>query len=344
MPTLLDLSANLTGEIPELPRLFAQQYINKAMLEIRRDYLWSWNIGEGILVVPDMVTTGSVTVTQFSPAIQFDASAIAALAPLAAAIPKVIDRQFRVPGGPIYNILSYDFVAGSAILDRIYMESTAAGQNYSIYKCYYDPPSTDGITPTNDFTRYLSILNNIQGYTIAGRRLTQSRETLNRRDPLRGALGWPFYAFAYKPKPNIVPGTLNLTVGGPGAGQMQYELWPHPVFSVAFLCQYVRAHVNLVPNDSIPNPCPETLIMYRAMEFAYRWALQNVGRYPSLKGTDWRFLLSEIQKKYALELVTAKRNDKEIMLTILRPGSADLANFMGPIDGAWSQSHGVMGF
>jgi len=79
--------------------------------------------------------------------------------------------------------------------------------------------------------------------------------------------------------------------------------------------------------------------MYRALEFGYRWAMQNVGRDPTLKGTDWRFLLAEIQKKYAMELVGAKRNDKEIVVTILRPGSANLLNFLGPIDSNWLQSH-----
>jgi len=339
MPTLLELSANLVGEIPSLPRLIAQKYINKAILEIRRDYLWSWNIGEGILVVPPLLSTGTVSVTQFSNHITFDAVAMAAIAPIENAIPPLIERQFRIPSGPIYNILSYDNTTGIAVLDRIYMETTNAGAQFAIYKCYYDPPSSDGVNPNNDFLRYLTILNNVQGYAISGKRLNQPRSNLNRRDPLRGAIGWPFYAFAYRPKPIADPATLNLTTGGPTNGQMQYELWPHPTYSVALLCQYEKNHVDLVPNDYIPDTLPETLVMYRALEFGYRWAMQNVGRDPTLKGTDWRFLLAEIQKKYAMELVGAKRNDKEIVVTILRPGSANLLNFLGPIDSNWLQSH-----
>lgn len=344
MPTLLELSAQLTGEIATLPRLTAQAYINKAILEIRKDYMWSWNIGEGILVVPAMISDGTVGVTKFSNSVLCDADAKVLMNVAETENPPLIERQFRIPGGPVYNILAYDNVTGIITLDRIYMEDTNDGSAYNVYRCYYDPPSVDGVTPNVDFLRYLTINNTQMGYTISSKRLNQPREILNRRDPMRGALGSPYYAFVYKPRPNFLPSTLNLTTGGPTNGLMQYELWPHPTYSTALLAQYVKQHVNLVPNDSIPYGCTETLVMYRAMEFAYRWALQNIGRYPELKGTDWRFLLAEIQKKYAFELVGAKREDKEIMLTILRPGTANLMNFLGPIDDAWAQSHGTIGY
>lgn len=341
MPTLLEASAALVGEIASLPRLLAQKYINQAILEIRKDYMWSWNIGEGVLITPGMLSDGTVGVVQFSNVITFDADAKNLMDIAQNENPPLIERQFRIPGGPLYNILSYDDSVGTAVLDRIYGETTGEGMGYNVYRAYYDPPSTDGVTPNNDFLRYLTINNTQQGYTITDRRLNQPRAVLNRRDPMRGALGSPYYAFTYKPRPNIVPGTLGLTTGGPTNGLMQYEFWPHPTYQNALLAQYVRQHVDLVPNDYLPYGCSETLVKYRALEFAYRWAGQNVGRFPELKGTDWRFYLAEVQKKYTQELVGAKREDKEIMLTILRPGSAHLANFLGPIDDAWAQSHGV---
>lgn len=340
MPTLLQLSANLKGEIPSLPRLMAQKYINKAILEIRRDYLWSWNIGEGILITPQQVTDGSVTVTQFSDSVVLDATANAAMAAIQNANPALLDRQFRIPMGPVYNIIGYDQVNSTLKLDRIYTESTSAGAGYMVYRCYYDPPSTDGINPNADFLRYLTVNNPIQGYTISGPRLNRPRAELNRRDPMRGSLGNPYYAFAYKPKPVVSATQSGLTTGGPTNGQMQYEFWPHPNSQGVLLAQYERQHVDLVANDYLPVQCPETLVMYRALELAYRWAAQNVGRNPELKGTDWRYLLVEIQKKYTMELVGAKRNDKEIMVTILRPGSASLS-MLGPIDSNWAQSHAV---
>ena len=326
MPTINEMSVELAGQIPGLSRLFAAKFINRALEAVQKDYLWSWMIGEGILVIPDAVSTGLVAVTKYSPTITFNATSIAVLDPLALANPPLIERQFRIPGGPVYNIISYVPITGIATLDRAYLEETNSAASYNIYRCYYNPPSSDGITPNTDFLRYLSILNNIQGYSIRGKRLYMTREILNQRDPLRGALGYPYYAAAYKPT---------------ATGLMQYELWPHPTFGMALLCQYEKKHVDLLASESLPNQCSSTLIQYRAFEYAYRWATQNVGRIPELRGTDWRFLLVESQKKYAFELVGAKRNDKEILLNILTPGNEVMSGFSGPIDSNFYQSHGL---
>lgn len=72
-----------------------------------------------------------------------------------------------------------------------------------------------------------------------------------------------------------------------------------------------------------------------------RWAQQNAGRIPELKGVNWPLLLLEVEKRYNFELVGAKRNDQEILTDILRPGTAGIMDFFGPIDSNWAQSHGV---
>ena len=323
------MAAELTGSIPGLSNLFARKYINQALEEIQRDYLWSWNIGQGVLVIPTAVTAGSVAVTQYSQTITFDATAKAALN-AANSNPVITKRQFRVPSsGPVYSITAYDTGTGVATLDRIYTEPTDSAAQYTVYRVYYEPCSTDGITPNTDFLRYLSINNDINGYSIRGKRLYMTREELNRRDPLRGALGLPYYAAAYGPT---------------AAGQMQYELWPHCVSALGLLCQYQKRHVDLVPGDSLPLQAPIVLIRYASFKLAYRWALQNAGRVPELKGVDWRFALAEANRTYDQELVRAKKNDKEIMLNIFRPGSGWTLDFAGPIDSNFMQSHGVPAF
>lgn len=333
---LQDMVAELVGQVPGLPRIMAQTLVNRAIREVRKDYLWSWNINEGVLITPIMISTGTVAVVQFSPIITFDATAQAILGPLVTDTVPLTKRQFRIPGGPIYNILAYNNTNGQMTLDRLYTETSNPTGQYTIYRCYYEPPSTDGVTPNLDFLRYLSINNNIQGYQISGRRLTRPRTELNRRDPLRGALGQPYFAFAYKPTYNA-PGNSQQ----PTAGLMQYELWPHPTNLQSYLCQYEMAHVDLALTDYLPLQAPPTLIQYRVWEFVYRWALQNSARIPELKGVDWRFLLAESQKTYARELVAAKRNDKEIMLQIIKPGSSTTMDFQGPIDSNFYQSHGL---
>jgi hypothetical protein len=327
MATLIDLAADLTGQVPGLPNLFARKYVNTAIKEVRKDYLWSWNIGEGILIIPDGISNGTVSLTQYSPTITFDATAQAALNPVAPSLTAALtSRQFRVPGGPIYNLVAYDTTTGIGTLDRIYTEATSPGSSYLVYKVYYGPCSSDGVTPNNDFLRYMVLLNPINGYAISGKRLYMTRTTINRRDPLRGAIGLPYYMASYQPN---------------AAGFMTYEMWPGCITNLALMCNYEKIHVDLGVNDSLPAQLPGPLVIYRALEYAYRWAMQNAGRLPELKGVDWRFALADAQRSYAKELVGAKRNDKEILLNIYRPGSGYVYDFEGPIDSNFYQSHGL---
>jgi hypothetical protein len=347
MPTLLEMAAELTGQIPGLSRPFAQVFINRALGEVRRERLWSWNSQQGVLITPAALDTqgalgnptGVVSVTQFSNLIQFDSVSQTTLNTLVLANPPITKYQFRIgSAGPIYSLVGYNPSNGQGQLDRIYGESTASGQGYTMYRAYYDPPSVDGITPNNAFLRYLSILNSIQGYSISGRRLYLTREDLDKRDPLRGALGYPYYVANATPSYNLL--NQGATVGQ-FDGQMRSELWPHPTYSMQLMCTYEMKHVDLQPTDYIPHQCPASLIQYRAFQHAYRWAHQNSGRIPELKGVDWRFAIAEMEKKYAVELVSAKRNDNEIMLQILRPGNPQLYDFQGPIDSNFFQSHGL---
>jgi len=327
MATLIDIAADLTGQVPGLPNLFARKYVNTAIQEIRKDYLWSWNIGEGILIIPEGISAGTVSLTRYSASIQFDATAQAVLNPVAPSLTAPLtSRQFRVPGGPIYNLVSYDTVTGIGTLDRIYTEPTDPAASYLVYKIYYGPCSSDGVTPNNDFLRYMVLVNNINGYAITGKRLYMTRATLQRRDPLRGAIGLPYYMASYKPNSD---------------GFMTYEMWPGCVSSLTLLCNYEKLHVDLGLRDSLPAQLPAPLVTYRALEYAYRWAMQNAGRLPELKGVDWRFALSEAKQSYTKELVGAKRNDKEILLNIFRPGSGYVYDFEGPIDSNFYQSHGL---
>lgn len=333
MPTVLDLASEMTLQIPGLPRLLAVKQVNQAIEKLQKEYLWSWNIGEGVLIIPDSVASGTVAVTKYSASVTFDATAIAALNASPTSIIPIAKRQFRLSGGPVYNILSYNSITGVTVLDRIYTEDTSASAAYLVYRVYYEPPSTDGVTANTDFLRYLSILNTAQGYSITGRRLYMTQQELNARDPLRAAYGQPYFMSSYKPTPNN-PASANAA----NQGFMQYEMWPHCVTNQAMKGIYERQHVDLVASAYVPSQMNLELLKYRQLELGYRWALQNAGRIPELKGVDWRFALAEVERAYKYALVGAKRNDKEIMLTLITPGNP-INNFLGPIDSNFMQSH-----
>lgn len=339
MPTLIDVAADLSGTIPGLSNIFARKFVNRALEEVKREKLWSWNIGTGVIVIPQIYSSGGlVSVIQFSQSIQFDATAQAGLLPLVLANPPLTTRQFRIGAGPVYSLVGYDIATGIGTLDRIYGEDTASGAMFVIYKCYYGPPSSDGTTAniTTDFLRHLVINNPIQGYAIAGRRLNMSQEELVRRDPLRGAQGNPYYIAAYRPSPIV-----GLQTSSPDYGILMHEYWPHPTFQMNLISQYERQHVDLAPGDYFPNQCSVPLVTYKALEYGYRWAMQNAARIPELRGINWLNSLLEVKGQYRQDLLSAKKNDSEISPTILRPGSAGLYDFWGPIDSNFFQSHGL---
>jgi len=330
------MAQQMAGEVPGLPPLLARVYVQRAVQEVVDEYAWSWNIQEGIHVVPALVKDGSVSVVKFSQFVTFDATAQTVLLAITLATPALIERQFRVgSSGTIYNILAYDTSTGIATLDRIYTETTNATAGYSIYKCYYGPPSIDGVIPNTDFLRYLTVNDPATGYTISGRRLNVSRVELNRRDPQRASLGNPWCLSPYRPIPNgLVNGILP---NGPNTGQMQYELWPHPVTAGVFVCQFAKQYAASGAADYFPHQSSEALFYFKAMDYAYRWAMSMSRSKPELSGIDWRFLISDNKTRYQGELVTSKRQDQEISVSILRPGSD--GGLVGPLDSKFAQSH-----
>ena len=321
--TFADMIGELVGQIPGLPYPAAAKFINKGWQDVRKERLWSFLVVQTQLVSADAIGTGAVAVTKFSTTITFDATAQAVLNPLTVgATPALTKRQFRVSGGPIYNLIAYDG-AGVGTLDREYGESTNATATYSIYRCYYDAP-VDG------FLSYEGILDPINGYAMSGKRLRGTREEIDRRDPLRQSQGIPYYLFTYKPDAN---------------GVMQYEMWPQPVKGQTYECAVQIGGANLVlPTDTLPSETIVPLVIQRGLFWACRWAAMNAGRLPELRGVNWLNQMSELQKSYKLDLVREKKNDNELFLTNFVNWNVTALNFLGPIDSNWSQSHDITGF
>src|SRR5271166_5605357 len=134
--------SELMGTVPRLDPLLAQNFVNRAWRDIKDSRSWSWLIQEGTLIAPQLVNAGTCSVIQFNAVVTLDATAQAALNNLNT--PVITQRQFRVAGGPIYNISSIPGNPPATLtLDRPYMESTQVGQPYSIYRCYYPPAKLD---------------------------------------------------------------------------------------------------------------------------------------------------------------------------------------------------------
>jgi hypothetical protein len=320
-----DYYSRVMGAIPKLDVLAAQSFVQEAWREIRDTKLWSWLYFEGVLVAPQIVVAGSVTTTQFSNKVTLDATAATALKNLQN--PLITQRQFRVGigGGRIYNITN---IAGNILtLDGLYMEATGAGQPYQCYRCYYTPADLNGNTIT-DFLSFDVICNNQDGYAIVGRNLRLTRGEIDARDPTRGAQDLAYTVAQYKPDQ---------------FGNPMFELWPHPTAQKAYMCIGRKRGMPLSNTNDIPQTLSGNLVVSKAKDYAYDWAIAHSAEHVELKGVDWELLKAENKRHYTDKMNLARRQDDEIFVQSFLPQLRDYLNYP-IIDSDFFQSHDTGGW
>jgi hypothetical protein len=309
-----EFANELMGYVPSLSFLLAQKAVNRAWRDIKESRLWSFLVVEGVITVPSAISTGSVSVTQYSNSFTMNATAITALAGLNN--PVITFRQIRIGQGPVYSITTYDDVSGIGTFDKVYMESTSGAASFNCYQCYYPAPVTD-------FLRWITITDpTISTYF----KLRWDRARLDKMDPQRTSTGTPYA---------LVPFKTNATTGVP-----LFEMWPHPQTAVGLLTMYQRRGVDFsAGSDSLPPQIPDDMLMTRARIKAYEWAIANVGRYPELRGVSWVFVMQEAQAEYAKQLQKCHIQDEETFSqNFIVPGDGE--GYLGPVDAKWMQSHG----
>lgn len=317
--TLVEAAAEITGHIPRLSFLLAKKIVQRAWRDIRDERLWTFNVGEDAFFAPQLVVTGLVNVTLGSPSVVGDADAKTAWDAIALdSINPITKRQFRLnTSGPLYNIIAYASATITLTLDRKYLEPTQTAINYRIYRTYFNPPT--------DFRRFMTMANNVDGYPM---RLHYTRQEIDIRDPTRGAHGLAYYASSYKADSN---------------GRPIYELWPHSTSERPYNFMYQKIGADLTETgaatDSLPATLNDDLLTQRSLYHAYQWAEANRGRYPELRGSDWRFLRADTVRQFEQILNEAKRMDEEIFLMNYR--IPYLAQYGSPIDAKFAQSHDV---
>jgi hypothetical protein len=317
-----DFSNELLGVIPKMPFPFAQRCVNRAYRDIRESRLWSWLLEETVLTSRAIVGAGTVNLTQYSTVVVPDATAKPVWDALAN--PLITQRQFRGAGGPVYLINSYDpSGAGTLTLDRPYQEATNTAAVYQIYCAYFWAPAAD-------FLRWVSVFDPTQGYWLER---NHTKAEIDRRDPLRADSGNPFWIVSYKTDTRSTASTYRWPM---------YEMWPHATSDHGYQAIYQRRGADFTnPTDTLPPGIQESLLMERAMFYAYQWAEANKGRFAELRGSDWRFLMSKSAETYKAMLWEAQRQDEETMSQDwICP--LDPSGYIGdPVDADFAQSHTV---
>jgi hypothetical protein len=316
---LAEMQAELHGSLPKFPMSYTNTVVNRAWKDVRTRNLWSFQLYESSWITPPLINTGSVTVTQGSPNIKFDPTAVAAInaAQLLSPFSLITQRQFRsgssvtpnpapplnslAPAGigGIYNLIFYNHTTGVATLDRMYGDP--GGQlSYQIYQLYYTPPFIDHRT-------FFTVRNM---YMFLDMELRTTRTEIDGRDPQRTWYQFPTH---------VVPFGLDLRGQGTNfpsttLGYPFYELWGQPVSPFTYQCYGIRYGADLVnPQDTLPFQIPEELVVTRARYLAYEWAEANKDIVPRAQGPDWRFLMGAVDKEYTKLLTRYRLADKELI-------------------------------
>lgn len=298
MPTFQYYWNELLSWVPQLDPQLAQKLVNRAWRDIQDTRQWSFNLVQGNLTTPAVVTSGSITAVQGSASIVGDATAAAAW--LAIGAPALIQRQFRVVSGPIYNITAFDGV-DTLTLDRVYAESNFSAATYQIYQVYYPPPDPS-------FLRWVSFLDAVNGFPLI---TDWTKQEIDRIDPKRGATGLPYRVASFRVNPAYAA-TTTFT------GQVMFELWPGPTGLFTYVVLYQRRGIDFASQTSIlPTPVRDETLMERAKLQAFEWAMANAGAHQSLKGTNWMALMAATKASYMENLNQDIRQDEETFQMLL---------------------------
>lgn len=347
----LDLVNELVGTLPGLSPLLAKKYINRAYAGCLGERTWSFLVTDGYMVCPGAVSTGTASITQYSPTVTLNAAASAAMLPqtVVNSIPGILQLQMRFGAAPqlggVYSIIAADATNPAAIiltLDRVVVEATTPTSTYQIYRAYVTPP-------VSDFLKFETVVDIANSITLTKGNITWTSAAFDQRDPQRTSQGLAYYMGGWGGNRTSDPTTgatvPNATVS---QGTPIYELWPHPTSGQTFYCRIHRTGTPLVnPTDVQEALISDELIIFRALAYhAYPFAMANMANFPQFKtsAAGWQILIADAKKDYKEELTQCKRHDDAQQLEIvwdrghgLRSGA--WGNIPFPIDAAYIQSH-----
>jgi hypothetical protein len=283
----VDMYWRLHGSIPKIPLDYCKILVNDAWKDVRKRSLWSFQLFEGNWVSPGAITTGTATTVIGQNTVVLDAVAAAAVEAQVLGPPTpIIDRQFRVGIGTIYNIWNWQYnvpVAGEGTLtlDRPYAEASGSGIGFEIIQCYYPAPYIDfkAWISVRDMTNFIDLFVN-----------QRTRSQLDSQDPQRS---WYYFPT------DVVPYMRNQNPTSPWYQFPMFELWGAPLYQLPYQIYGVRQGPELVnDSDTLPPSIGEDCVSALARVYGYEWAEANKGDNPRNAGPDYRFLCGLARKEY----------------------------------------------
>lgn len=289
--SLETIASRLTGYVANLPKEEAYNLVNEAWKDIRNDRLWSFQLCEDGIATPTVIQTGTVTAVLGQNTVTLDAAATTALTGLTN--PLLTQRQFRIQGYTIYNIVN---LVGSVLtLDRPFIDPPGSGLSYMCYQAYY-------VAPVKDFKRWLDWRDMTNGVWLD---IYKDRSEINIGDPKRLFFAFPYYVLGFQTDNRPLTSTQ---------GYMMYELYPNPLSVVSYMRWWVRTGADLVnPDDVVPEPITDELLFFKSKVRAYQWAEGNKNPdSPRGAGADFKFLTTSAEAEYERELKIIGKKDRDL--------------------------------
>jgi hypothetical protein len=329
MSTLGQFAAEMKSWFSQIDPLATTTLVQRAYRDIRKSRDWSFNVQNGVWLSPSPISTGTVTVTFLSTQVACDATAYpfwAAQATTAPPLCPLTQRQFRVTGGPIYNIVGFSPNTpspglGTITLDRPYTEQSASGGSYYIFQNY-------AAAPTLDFKRWLSWTDPINDYRFRRRNLYRTKEELDRMDPQRTSYSWPYIVATHDY--TLLPGDTQM--------RPRFEIWPLPSQQIGYVTEWlVNGEGGVSLNSVLPPQISDETIMARARHYGH----QVVANQPNVdvKVKAWHLnAMRAADAEYVDLLNKDKMADNSIFDSLVNnEDTGPVLN--GPLDANFLQSH-----
>jgi hypothetical protein len=329
--SLITMSQELTGRVPNLDIDLAITMIREAWHSIRKQRGWSFQLAQGGFAAPSQYALGTVSVTYGATQVIADATATTGWATLSQFGSLISQRQFRIGGGTIYDIVAYDTTTNppfaTITLDRPFIDYQEAttGLSYLIYQPYYP-------APVKDFIRWLAIrdMTNVRWLNVNAD--YDTRRATDMADPQRQI---------YTPPLVVLPLGTDTRANSSTLGYMRYELYPQPSSQIVYQDWYEWEGPDLVNDtDTLPDPISEICVKSKALVDAYGVAEGNKDpANPRGSGADFRFLAGQYQSMYTTELQSCRTSDRERVSMF----SAQMSRVGSPAPfSTWNPSTGVL--
>lgn len=275
--TFYNLHSRLRAEIGDyFPAVLAKQYIKDALKEISHKYQWSWLLQYSEIVVPAAIS-GNVTVTNMALTVVADSALATAINSLTG--PLIGRRQIRIgaPSAGVFEIRYWDSGTNTLTLNAP-VPLASGSYTCSIVKSYYLPPDVEqglGVTPveTTNFKTYITVRDQTNNFSLI---LDYSMDWLDKRDPRRDSTGTPTHLLQMYPTTSRYAGAGNQP-GQIPPGTARHELWPSPTAQYVYNALWQMREWTCTDDttSTIPENLNPDLVLFTALERAYRWSAQQ---------------------------------------------------------------------